>query len=113
MMTFDEITQPDAVGPWELMLFVAGQSPKSVLAYANLRKACDHYLPGRYNIQLIDLSRSGQAALAKQYQVVAIPTLIRTRPDPQKRIIGSLSDLQRLVADLELISPLHQTHSAS
>lgn len=96
-----------ANGPWELMLFVAGQSPKSVMAYANLRKACDHYLPGRYNIQLIDLTRAGQASLAKQFQVVAIPTLIRTQPDPQKRIIGSLSDLQRLVSDLELGAPVH------
>ena len=101
------------VGPWELMLFVAGQSPKSVMAYANLRRACDHYLPGRYNIQLIDLTRSGQAALAKQYQVVAIPTLIRTQPDPQKRIIGSLSDLQRLVSDLELGSSPHSPPSPS
>ena len=100
-------------GPWELMLFVAGQSPKSVMAYANLRKACDHYLPGRYNIQLIDLTRTGQAALAKEYQVVAIPTLIRTQPDPQKRIIGSLSDLQRLVSDLELGSPVYNPPAAS
>lgn len=97
-----------AAHPWELMLFVAGQSPKSVMAYANLRKACDHYLPGQYRIDLIDLTR-GQASLAKQYQVVAIPTLIRKQPDPQKRIIGSLSDLQRLVSDLELGSPLHST----
>jgi circadian clock protein KaiB len=102
-----------SISPWELMLFVAGQSPKSVMAYANLRKACDHYLPGRYTIQLIDLTRSGQAALAKQFQVVAIPTLIRTQPDPQKRIIGSLSDLQRLVSDLELSSPLHSPPTPS
>ncbi|MCW1886196.1 circadian clock KaiB family protein [Luteolibacter flavescens] len=115
MSTDDPTRPPDAPGiphengnghqPWELMLFVAGQSPKSVMAYANLRKACDHYLPGRYRIELVDLTR-GQASLAKQYQVVAIPTLIRKQPDPQKRIIGSLSDIQRLVNDLDLGSPI-------
>lgn len=107
-----QITGAAPIEPWELMLFVAGQSPKSVMAYANLRRACEHYLPGRYRIELVDLTR-GQAALAKQYQVVAIPTLIRKLPDPQKRIIGSLSDLQRLVSDLELGSPVHAPSTPS
>ncbi|RYD45523.1 MAG: circadian clock protein KaiB [Verrucomicrobiaceae bacterium] len=115
-MTTDDTNHPGSEADgnaWELKLFVAGQSPKSVMAYANLRRACEHFLPGRYTIELVDLTRSGQAALAKQYQVVAIPTLIRTQPDPQKRIIGSLSDLQRLVSDLELGSPIHSPPTPS
>ncbi len=85
---------------WRLMLFVAGQSPKSLMAYANLRKVCDTHLAGRHTLRLVDLSK--EPAMAKQHGVLAIPTLIREIPAPAKRIIGSLSDLDKLLGDLDL-----------
>jgi len=88
---------------WKLMLFVAGQSPKSLLAYSNLRKVCDSHLSGRHSLQLVDLSK--EPAMAKLHRIVAIPTLVRENPAPPKRIIGSLSNLDKLLTDLDLESP--------
>lgn len=85
---------------WNLTLFVAGQAPKSLLAFANLRKVCEQHLSGQFKIQVVDLSK--EPAMAKENRIVAIPTLIRRSPAPEKRIIGSLSDLGRLAEDLEL-----------
>jgi len=85
---------------WKLILFVAGQSPKSLMAYSNLRKVCDSHLAGRYHLQLVDLSK--EPAMAKLHKIVALPTLIKESPAPQKRIIGSLSNLDKLLDDLDL-----------
>lgn len=87
---------------WKLILFVAGQSPKSLMAYSNLRKVCDSHLADRHHLQLVDLSK--EPAMAKLHKIVALPTLIRESPAPQKRIIGSLSNLDKLLHDLDLES---------
>jgi circadian clock protein KaiB len=87
---------------WKLLLFVAGQSPKSLLAYTNLRKLCDSHLAGRHHLQLVDLTK--EPSMAKLHRIVALPTLIRETPGPPKRIIGSLSNSEKLLRDLELES---------
>lgn len=87
---------------WKLLLFVAGQSPKSLLAYSNLRKVCDSHLAGRHHLQLVDLTK--EPSMAKLHKIVALPTLIRETPGPPKRIIGSLSNSEKLLRDLELDS---------
>lgn len=85
---------------YNLRLYVAGQSPKSVTALSNLRRVCDQYLSGRYTIDIIDLMKEPQRAQADQ--IVAIPTLIRKMPEPVKRILGDLSSMERVVVGLDL-----------
>lgn len=100
----EHLRETDTGDSWKLILFVAGQSPKSLMAYANLRKVCDSHLDGRHVLQLVDLAK--EPAMAKLHKIVAIPTLVRETPGPPKRIIGSLSDLDKLLLDLDLQSPL-------
>ena len=99
----------DASGPpaggseserWDLRLYVAGQTPKSVTALANLKKYCEEHLAGRYHIEVIDLVENPQ--LAESDQIVAIPTLVRKLPQPMKRILGDLSNKERVLVGLEL-----------
>ena len=85
---------------YNLRLYVAGQTPKSIAAIANLKKICEQHLPGRYEIEIIDLMKS--PALAMRHQIVAIPTLIRQLPEPLKRIIGDLSDTQKVLVGLDI-----------
>jgi circadian clock protein KaiB len=75
---------------WELRLYVTGRSPKCVRALANLQRACAHWLPGRYHIEVVDLLENPR--LAADHQIVAVPTLIRTHPPPVRKIVGDLSD---------------------
>ena len=75
---------------WELRLYVAGQSPKSVAAFTNLKKLCDEHLAGKYKIEVIDLVQQPQ--LAAGDQIVAIPTLVRKLPEPLRKIVGDLRD---------------------
>ena len=84
----------------ELRLYVAGQSPKSVLAIENLRWVCSEYLPGRYTIELIDLLEHPR--LAKGDEIIAVPTLVRRLPAPIKKIIGDLSDTEQVLVGLQL-----------
>ena len=93
---------------WELRLYIAGQSPKSVTAFANLQKLCEEHLPGRYQIEVIDLMQQPQ--LAAGDQIVAIPTLIRTLPEPLRRIVGDLSNTERTLVGLQL-RPANQNQS--
>jgi circadian clock protein KaiB len=79
---------------------VAGQTPKSIAAIANLKKICDQHLTGHYEIEIIDLMRN--PALAQRHQIVAIPTLIRQLPEPLKRIIGDLSDHEKVLVGLDI-----------
>jgi circadian clock protein KaiB len=88
---------------YNLRLYVAGQTPKSMAAIANIRLLCEQYLPGRYTIDIIDLMKD--PALAQHHQVVAIPTLIRELPEPIRRIIGDLSNTQRVLMGLDLDKP--------
>jgi len=85
---------------WELRLYVAGQSPKSVIAFANLKKICEEHLPGRYRIDVIDLLQHPQ--LAAGDQIVAVPTLVRKLPEPLRRIVGDLSNTERTLVGLHL-----------
>lgn len=85
---------------YNLRLYVAGQTPKSVAALANLKKLCETHLPGRYTIEVIDLMKD--PALAQRDQIVAIPTLIRQLPEPLKRIIGDLSNAEKVLVGLDI-----------
>jgi len=85
---------------WQLRLYVAGQTPKSITAFANLKKICEEYLKGQYRIEVIDLLENPQ--LAKQDQIVALPTLVRQLPPPLKKIIGDLSNKEKILVGLNL-----------
>jgi circadian clock protein KaiB len=85
---------------WELRLYVAGQSPKSLTAFANLKKICEEHLQGRYSIEVIDLVQQPQ--LAAGDQIVAIPTLVRKLPEPLRRIVGDLSNTEKTLVGLQL-----------
>jgi circadian clock protein KaiB len=85
---------------WELRLYTAGQTPKSLAAIRNLRKVCEEHLAGRYEIEIIDLLKNPR--LAKDDQIVAIPTLVRKLPDPVRKIIGDLSDTEKALVGLQL-----------
>ena len=85
---------------WDLRLYVAGQSPRSVTAFSNLKKICEAHLAGRYNIEVVDLIQHPQ--LAAGDQIVAIPTLVRKLPQPLRRIVGDLRDTERALVGLQL-----------
>ena len=87
---------------WHLRLYVAGQSPRSVHALANLKNICEQHLPGQYDIEIIDLIE--RPSLAQGDDILAIPTVIRRIPAPSRRIIGDLSDTARVLAGLQLQS---------
>jgi circadian clock protein KaiB len=85
---------------WELRLYVAGQTPRSVAAFANLKRICEEHLKGRYRIQLVDLVVN--PTLAKGDQILAVPTLVRKLPTPVKKIIGDLSNKEKVLVGLDL-----------
>jgi circadian clock protein KaiB len=94
--------KPNARKPavWNLRLYVAGQTPKSIRAFANLKALCEEHLKGFYQIDVIDLREHPQ--LARGDQIVAVPTLVRRLPQPVRTIIGDLSDSVRLLVGLDL-----------
>jgi circadian clock protein KaiB len=85
---------------WQLRLYVTGQTPKSLAAFSNLKQICESHLKGRYRITVIDLAEQPQ--LAKGDQILAIPTLVRKLPPPVRKIIGDLSDTERVLVGLDL-----------
>jgi circadian clock protein KaiB len=85
---------------YNLRLYVAGQTPKSITALANLKSICEEHLAGRYRIEVIDLLEHPQ--LAAGDQIIAVPTLVRRLPEPLKRIIGNLSNMERVLVGLDL-----------
>jgi circadian clock protein KaiB len=85
---------------WELRLYIAGQTQKSLKALANLRRICEDHLKGKYRIEVVDLLKDPQ--LAERDQVVAIPTLVRKLPEPIKKIIGDLSNEHRVLVGLDV-----------
>lgn len=85
---------------WHLKLYVAGQTTKSLTAFANLKKICEEHLKGKYDIQVIDLLKNPQ--LAKGDQILALPTLVRKLPVPIRKIIGDLSNTDRVLVGLDL-----------
>src|SRR5688572_19822165 len=91
---------PVADDLWELRLYVAGQTTKSLTAFANLKKVCEEHLAGRYKIEVVDLLQNPQ--LARGDQIVAIPTLVRKLPEPIRKIVGDLSKTERVLVGLQL-----------
>lgn len=85
---------------WNLRLYVAGRTSKSVTAFENLKRICEEHLSGQYEIEIIDLIEHPQ--LAKGDQILALPTLVRRLPEPIKKIIGDLSNTQRVLVGLDL-----------
>ena len=85
---------------WELRLYVAGTTPKSLEAFANLKRICDEHLPGKYKIEIIDLFKEPERAAGDQ--ILAIPTLVRKLPVPIRRIIGTLKDTERVLVGMDL-----------
>ena len=85
---------------WELRLYVAGQTPRAVAAFANLTRICEEHLVGDYSIEVIDLLKTPQ--LARGDQIVAVPTLVRKLPQPVRKIIGDLSNSERVLVGLDL-----------
>ncbi len=93
-----EPSEPDV---WTLRLYVAGQTAKSMTAFANLQKICKEHLAGRYRIEVIDLLEQPQ--LAQGDQILAIPTLVRRLPAPMRKVIGDLSNTERVLIGLDLL----------
>ena len=87
---------------WNLRLYIAGQTPKSMVALANLRRICEEHMNGRYTVEVIDLLERPQ--LAKGEQIVAIPTLERRLPEPVRKIIGDLSNTERVLVGLDVVA---------
>ncbi len=104
MIRDDEATADGAEAPdnatWELRLYVAGTTPNCVKAFANLKKICEENLAGRYSIEVVDLLEHPR--LAEGDQILAIPTLVRKLPTPVRKIIGNLSDTERVLVGLQL-----------
>jgi len=85
---------------WDLRLYVAGETPNCTRAFGNLKKICEQHLAGRYRIEVIDLLENPQ--LSSGDQILAIPTLVRTLPEPVRKIIGDLSNTERVLVGLDL-----------
>jgi circadian clock protein KaiB len=85
---------------WELRLYVAGETPRSIEAFAHLERICEDHLQGRYTIEVIDLLKNPTLAVGDQ--IIAIPTVVRKLPAPMKKIIGDLSNMERVIVGLNL-----------
>jgi circadian clock protein KaiB len=100
-MTGGESPNSDASSTvWQLKLYVAGQTVKSLQAFANLKRILDEHHPGEYQIEVIDLLKHPQ--LAEADQILALPTLVRALPEPVRKIIGDLSNTERVLVGLDL-----------
>jgi circadian clock protein KaiB len=99
-MTFPRAHQAGAAATFELRLYVAGQTAKSLAAIANLKRICETHLAGQYHIEVIDLTKTPQ--LAAGDQILAIPTLVRRLPEPIKKILGDLSNEERVLVGLDI-----------
>ena len=96
--------------PWTLRLYVAGQTPKSLTAVANLRRICEQHLPDTHEIEVVDLMANPQLAACDQ--ILAIPTLVRKLPEPIRKIIGDLSSIERVLIALDIEKPLGVANAA-
>ena len=95
-----EETAPEPAEFWELRLYVAGQTARAITAFSYLKKLCEEHLKGKYRIEVIDLLKNPQ--LAKGDQIFAVPTLVRRLPAPVRKIIGDLSNTERVLVGLEI-----------
>jgi circadian clock protein KaiB len=91
----------DPAGKYILRLYVAGKTSKSVTAFSNLKKICEEHLKGKYTIEVVDLKENPQ--LAKQDQIIALPTLVKQLPPPVKKIIGDLSNTEKVLIGLDIV----------
>jgi circadian clock protein KaiB len=91
---------PSRSPEWQLRLYIAGRTPRCVTALRNLERLCEHHLKGQYRIEVIDLLKNPQ--LARGDQILAVPTLVRKLPEPMKKIIGDLSNEERVLVGLDL-----------
>lgn len=96
----DETNQSNPSEPLKLVLYVAGQTPKSVAAIENLERICAEHMPGKYVVEVVDLKKQPQ--LAREHNIVAIPTLVRQLPTPIRKIIGDLSDREKVLVHLKV-----------
>jgi circadian clock protein KaiB len=92
------MTEPDA--KWLLRLYVAGRTPKCITALENLQRFCEEHMAGRYEIEVVDLLENPR--LAKDDQIIAIPTLVKKLPEPLKKVIGNLGDTERMLVGLDM-----------
>jgi circadian clock protein KaiB len=90
----------DSTSPRKLTLYIAGQTPKSLTAIANLKRITEEHMPGQYEIEVVDLRENPR--LAKEHSIVAIPTLVRSLPVPIRKIIGDLSDVEKVLVNLKV-----------
>lgn len=95
-------TVSEAKDKWILRLYVAGQTPKALTAFTNLKKICEEQLNGKFSIEVIDLLKNPK--LGSEDQILALPTLVRKLPVPVRKIIGDLSDTERVLVGLDLLS---------
>jgi circadian clock protein KaiB len=105
-MAFEEAARTPAVERYVLRLYVTGMTARSARAVSNLRDICNEYLDGRYDLEVIDIYQ--QPVLTKGEQIIAAPTLIKKLPLPMRRIIGDMSDRDRVLLGLDLIRTLDQ-----
>jgi circadian clock protein KaiB len=94
------VKKSNGVAQYQLRLYIAGQTPRSIAAFTNLKTICDEHLKGRYDLEIIDLLQKPR--LARGDQILAIPTLVRRLPEPVKKIIGDLSNTERVLVGLDL-----------
>jgi circadian clock protein KaiB len=94
------LSPDDTTELWELRLYIAGETPKSIAAVTNLNRICDEHLSGQFKIEVVDLLKNPQ--LARGDQIVAIPTLVRKLPNPVRKIIGDLSNTEKTLVGLQL-----------
>ncbi len=87
---------------FSLRLYVAGQTPKSLTAFANLKRLCEEHLPGQYRIEVVDLVKNPH--LAQADQIIALPTLVRRLPEPIKRVVGDLSNSEKVLVGMDILS---------
>jgi circadian clock protein KaiB len=92
--------QAAAAKEWELRLYIAGETPRAIAAFENLKNICEEHLAGRYHIEVIDLVKNPQ--LARGDQILAVPTLVRKLPPPIRKIIGDLSNTERVLVGLDI-----------
>ena len=97
-MTALHVVKPEET--WELRLYTAGKTPKSMAAFENLKRICEEHLPGRYTVEVVDLIANPR--LARDDQIVAIPTVVRKLPEPIRKVVGDLSDIERALVGLQL-----------
>lgn len=100
MVAQKPVSRNDQAEHWLLRLYVTGQSPKSLTAFANLKRICEEHLAGQYQIEIIDLLEQPQ--LAAGDQIVAVPTLVRKLPPPLRKIVGDLSNTERVLVGLDI-----------